>query len=337
MTLAETEFGLSPFPWQGEQWSGLYKAIEQSRLPHAYLFSGIAGVGKAHMALLVAHRLMCSAQSGELACGHCKACQLVKAGSHPDLLLVEPEAHGKAIKIDPIRKVTDFLAKTAQQGGRKVVVLAPAEAMTTAAANALLKSLEEPAGNSHLLLVSHQASGVLSTIRSRCRLLTFGQPPVEQVLPWLTPLVGSRTDPAALLELAGGAPLYASDLLEGENLEHHQALMSGLEALALGQTGPLTLASQWQAQDPIQLLTWIQVWLSQLLRQLQWQVKPGANSVDWALQMLGRGDPAILHRYYEKVGRARSALAGGANPNPQLLLEELVLDWQALCRAMARR
>lgn len=335
MALTDIEFGLSPYPWQNPQWSGLVEAMALDRLPHALLLAGIAGVGKTHLALLLAHKLMCAQATSELACGRCKACQLVMAGSHPDLLLIEPEATGKAIKIDAVRRVTEFLAKTAQQGGRKVVVLAPAEAMTTAAANALLKSLEEPAGSAHLILVSHQASGVLSTIRSRCRLLTFGQPPAALVLPWLAPLTGTRMAPEALLALAGGAPLAATALLEGDNLEQHQGLMLGLEQLALDQMGALELAAQWLAQDPLQLLGWLQVWLSQLLRQLQWASGPQAD-LAWALPLLGRGDVAILHRYYEKVGRARSALAGGSNPNPQLLLEELALDWQALCRAMRR-
>ncbi|UTA46338.1 DNA polymerase III subunit delta' [Simiduia sp. 21SJ11W-1] len=336
MTLTETEFGLSPYPWQGEHWQGLCTAIAQARLPHGLLFSGIAGVGKAHLALLVAHKLMCTPANSELACGRCKSCQLVKAGSHPDLMLIEPEAPGKAIKIDAVRRVTEFLAKTAQQGGRKVVVLAPAEAMTTAAANALLKSLEEPAGDAYLLLVSHQASGVLSTIRSRCRLLSFGQPPAQQVLPWLTPLVGNRIAPELLLDMAGGAPLAATDLLEGDCLENHQGLMKGLEALALGQMGPLELAAQWLAQDHQQLLGWVQVWLSRLLRALQWGAGGEHENLTWAQRLMGRGDPAILHRYYEKVGRARLAFSSGANPNAQLLLEELALDWQALCRAMAK-
>jgi DNA polymerase III subunit delta' len=336
MALIEYEFGLSPYPWQNLHWAALVESMVAHRLPHALLFAGIAGVGKAHLALLVAHKLMClRGDTAELACGHCKSCRLVVAGSHPDLLLIEPEVAGKAIKIDAVRRVTEFLSKTPQQGGRKVVVLAPAEAMTTAAANALLKSLEEPAGEAHIILVSHQTSGVLSTIRSRCRLYTFGQPAPELVLPWLAPLTGSRVTPQELLLLAGGAPLHATALLEGDSLEQHQGLIQGLEQLAHNQLGPLELAAQWLAQDQLQLLRWLQVWLGQLLRCLQWGVGLSSD-LTWAQSALGRGDVAILHRYYEKVGRARLALAGSTNPNAQLLLEELALDWQALCRAMKR-
>jgi len=339
MQLAEFTLGQSPYPWQHERWQTLFEAVSAQKLPHAILFAGVPGVGKTHLAMLLAQRLLCLTAAAELACGKCKACQLMAVGTHPDLLLLEPEAAGKAIKIDAIRQANDFLSKTAQQGGRKLVVIAPAEAMTTGAANALLKSLEEPAGSAHIILVSHQTSAVLSTIRSRCRLLAFGLPAAEVVVPWLTPIAGNRMAPELLLCLAGGAPLAARGLLDGDALEQHQLLVQNLRALAQGQKGPLALASEWLAQDHQQVLSWFQLWISQLLKNLQWQQASNENTetFDWAVSLLGEAGAPVLHRLYEKVGRARQALAGPSNPNTQLLLEEIALDWQALCRAFMRR
>lgn len=327
----------TPLPWQQEIWAQLSRQIQSQRLPHGLLLAGIEGVGKLRLAQVLAQRLLCLTQAAELACGRCKGCQLLAAGTHPDLLVLAPEAAGKAIKIDAVRAANDFLAKTAQQGGRKVVLISPAEAMTTAAANALLKSLEEPAGLSHVILVSHQTSSVLPTIRSRCRLLALGQPPVEQVLPWLTPLCTGRAEPAQLLALAGGAPLAARALLEDDRLERHSQLMRSLDELSGGQMGGLAAAEVWLAQEPLQILRWLQQWLAQLLTRLQLG-QAGQDAVtERVADLLGAASVPLVHRFYDKLSRARQALAGSANPNPQLLLEELALDWQALCRASARR
>ena len=339
MQLAEFALGQSPYPWQLDRWQGLHESVSAQKLPHALLFAGVAGVGKTHLAMLLAQRLLCLTTAAELACGKCKACQLMAVGTHPDLMLLEPEAVGKAIKIDAIRQTNDFLSKTAQQGGRKVVVIAPAEAMTTGAANALLKSLEEPAGRAHIFLISHQTSAVLSTIRSRCRMVAIGLPRPEVVIPWLTPIAGNRISPAALLALAGGAPLAARALLDGDALEQHQQLIQNLKDLAGGKKGPLQLASEWLAQDHQQVLSWFQLWISQVLKSLQWQhdSNDSTETLGWAVSLVGQSGAPVLHRLYEKVGRARQALAGPSNPNAQLLLEELALDWQALCRAFTRR
>lgn len=339
MQLVEYPLDLTPYPWQQPIWQSLQLSMHDDKLPHALLFSGIEGVGKVHLAVLLAHKLMCLTVVSELACGKCKSCLLMAAGSHPDLMLIAPEAEGKAIKIDTIRQVNDFLSKTPQQGGRKVVLITPAEAMTGGAANALLKSLEEPAGRAHIVLVSHQTSAVLSTIKSRCRLVTFGQPAAADVLPWLTPLAGSRVAPATLLALAGGAPLRAKALLDGDALELHAQLLAGLQSLFEGTKGPLDLAGEWLTQDQQQVLRWLQVWVGGLIRNVQWgsDVDQVVDRVAWVDSVFGAGSEVYLHRFYEKVGRARQSLSSGSNPNPQLLMEEIALDWQAMCRVLARQ
>lgn len=339
MNLSEFSLGQSPYPWQLSQWQALRESMVGNKLPHALLFAGVAGVGKSHLAMILAQRLLCLTAATDIACGKCKSCLLMVSATHPDLCLLEPEAAGKSIKIDAIRQTNEFLSKTAQQGGRKVVVIAPAEAMTTGAANALLKSLEEPAGSSHIILVSHQTSSVLSTIRSRCRLVPFGQPDIGTLVPWLAPLAGKRISPLNLLTLAGGAPLTARSLLEGDALEQHQQLMFSLKAVADGQKGPMDLAAEWLAQDHQQVLVWFQLWLTQLLKRLQLQL-PASDEDEhqtWMLSLLGTQGGPLLHRLYEKVGRARQAFAGPSNPNAQLLLEELALDWHALSRVLIRQ
>lgn len=111
-------------------------------------------------------RLLCQQPQGLDACGGCKACMLLKAGSHPDNFVLEPEEADKPIKVDQVRELVAFVVQTAQLGGRKVVLIEPVEAMNVNASNALLKSLEEPSGDTVLLLVTHQPSRLLRLSRA---------------------------------------------------------------------------------------------------------------------------------------------------------------------------
>ena len=153
------------YPWQENLWQQLAGRAQHA---HAYLLHGPAGIGKRALAERLMARLLCLSPSGLDACGNCKSCHLLAAGTHPDNFVLEPEEADKPIKVDQVRELVEFVVQTAQLGGRKVVLLEPAEAMNLNAANALLKSLEEPSGNTVLLLISHQPSRLLPTIKSRC-------------------------------------------------------------------------------------------------------------------------------------------------------------------------
>ena len=141
------------YPWQAALWQQLASRKQHA---HAYLLHGPAGIGKRALAERLRALLLCHAPVGLEACGQCKGCHLLAAGTHPDDFVLEPEEVDKAIRVDQVRELVSFVVQTAQLGGRKVVLLEPVEAMNLNAANALLKSLEEPSGNTVLLLVSHQ-------------------------------------------------------------------------------------------------------------------------------------------------------------------------------------
>ena len=143
------------YPWQKNQWQRLLSQHRQERLPHALLLTGAAGLGKETFARQFAQFLLCKA-AGESVCGQCAGCSLILANNHPDLLMIAPEESGKNIKVDQIRDMSATLNQTAQRAGYQVAIISPAEALNRAAANALLKTLEEPSGRVLLLLVSHQ-------------------------------------------------------------------------------------------------------------------------------------------------------------------------------------
>ncbi len=251
-------------PWLREAWRRLCAA--QTRLPHALLFAGPAGLGKRDLAEALAARLLCNAplEDGH-ACGVCPACRLRLSGNHPDLLRIIPEsdavpaASGDAeateaktekaeksksmqIRIEQIRDLQQALAVTGHQSERRVVLVAPAEAMNVFTANALLKLLEEPPQGCTFVLLSDEPQRLLATIRSRCQQWRIALPSPEDVAQWRQkqPQVSD-----ALLAVNGGMPLDALRIAE----QGGEALLTRFVHDISGPAAddPLKLAGQWES------------------------------------------------------------------------------------------
>jgi len=160
--------------WLAEHRLLLSKQLEQGRLPHAILLAGVAGAGKLALANWLVQVILCRQPERQpdgdvlTPCQNCKSCRLYQQGSYPDFLSLALES--KNIGVDEIRRVSSFVEKTPHLGQYKIVLLPMAEKMTTAAANALLKTLEEPGLSCVLILVSDDLEMLLPTITSRCRL-----------------------------------------------------------------------------------------------------------------------------------------------------------------------
>ena len=151
------------FPWQQKEWRQLCRAKESGRLPHALLFSGLAGIGKTQLADYFSRLLLCQQFQTEYdpKC-QCHSCRLAEGRAHPNVLWITPEKEGQAIKVDQIREVSDFIYQSARQGEYNIVVIHPANQMNVNAANALLKTLEEPPHGSLLILISQYFNRKLS-------------------------------------------------------------------------------------------------------------------------------------------------------------------------------
>ena len=172
------------YPWLASVWHSWLQSFAQQRLAHAWLLSGPLGLGKLELARQMAQMLLCQHPSATGACGLCHSCTLLAHGNHPDLQVLG-EQNEKSLGVDLVRDLIGKLNGSAQLGGAKVMIMVRAERMTESAANALLKSLEEPSGDTVLLLVSHQSSRLLPTIRSRCVQQACPLPSEALSLEWL--------------------------------------------------------------------------------------------------------------------------------------------------------
>ncbi|SMR71654.1 DNA polymerase III subunit delta' [Marinobacterium sediminicola] len=323
-------------PWFMPQWQRLCAQHQSDRLPHALLLSGPNGVGKRDFAQALANQLLCHQPTAQGPCNHCHSCDLRIAGHHPDLVRVAPEAEGKPIKVDQVRLLIDHLHSTAQQGGYRVVIMEPAEALNTSSANALLKILEEPGEKTLLILVCHQPGQLMPTIRSRCQRIDFTTPSAELASEWLTSKLGLDADRSAqLLRLSHGAPLKAFHLYQGDLLEQRKKLMTGLADLLRGRASVTDLALQFNKFDLLQCLDWLNSVLSDIVRmQMTGQSSPRVNpDMSSMLQAVAKqAHSAKIFALADRIQEERVSLMLRQNPNRQLLLERLLLQWSDLAR-----
>jgi DNA polymerase-3 subunit delta' len=328
-----------PYPWQQPQWQHFLQQVEQDRMPHALLLTGQKGIGKWHYAHAMASYLLCMSPRSGLACNECRGCQLIASDTHPDKTVVAPEDSGKQIKIDQIRQLSNTVANTAQQGGRKVVILGPIEQLNINASNALLKNLEEPAADTFFILVSHVISGVMATIRSRCQILSFPVPESQQALSWLQD-VGVSGDVELILDMAAGAPLTAKSLMDNNTVEQLECFYSGL--LDAQQKSPvidINIAKSWLDLELEDTLEWWLQLLNRVIKGCFLASNPSVNAnLPFVKTMVDIQSMAIrfnrqwLFKFMDKLLQAKKQLLQGANPNKQLLLEELLLDWYAIIK-----
>ena len=235
-----------------------WEALQQrrSRLPHALLLIGQKGLGKFALAKDFAASLLCEQplESGE-ACRACLACNWFTQGNHPDFRLLQPEAlaadteleEGKKkpsqqITIDQIRQLEEFFNVGTHRGGLRIIVVNPTEAMNRNAANALLKTLEEPAPSTLFILISSEPQQLLPTIRSRCQLIPVGVPDTTQASAYLAD--AGVADASRWLAMAGGSPRLAIEMARGKQGSWLENLQ--LRLLAGKSNDPLLAATEME-------------------------------------------------------------------------------------------
>lgn len=246
--------------WHQRTWQLLREALAAQQLPHAILIDGPPSIGKREVADALIGAALCDAPVGEGACGNCRACKLLAAGNHPDrvevgLGLTREGKQRREIVVDQIRSLSARLAKTSQFGGLQMALVAPADALNTSAANALLKTLEEPSPASVLILVAGASWRLPATIRSRCRHYPLLPPDRETALAWLAERGATGDAASTALDVSGGVPAAALALLDKEPARNrHRQVHADLDALLHGRGNAHAVATAWADDEPAERL-----------------------------------------------------------------------------------
>lgn len=318
-----------PLPWQIRLWQRAGEWLQSERLPHALLLSGVAGCGKQLFAQAFAALALCRQPEGGRACGKCPSCRQFAAGAHPDYHYLTTAEDKSAILVDQIRELCATLALTSLHGGRKIALLSPADAMNSNAANCLLKTLEEPAPGSLLILVSAQVARLPATVRSRCQKLSMNTPAPQTAVSWLNSQE-TRADWPALLGIAGGGPLLALQLSQTKLVRERLNFYRMLLELQSGQRNPLTCAAELNREPLLLVLRLLQTWTMDLinLAALDGAAPGGLVNKDARGVLQTALKDLNLHALHAYLGRLGQAVVlASTSVNGQLLLEDLLVQW----------
>src|SRR5579859_1700222 len=214
-------------PWLSKEMAALGAAYEADRMPHALLIHEAPGAGGDWLASWIAKRVL---QTGR--------------DSHPDWINVRPTDESKQIRIEQVRELAQELALTSHQGGYKVGVISPADVLNRFAANALLKTLEEPPPRTVLILVVTQPSRLPATILSRCQRIRIRAPARQEAVAWLEASRGPE-DWNAVLDTLGEAPMLASEVDPKAVVQVGQEVRRTLEEVTTGGGDPVATAERW--------------------------------------------------------------------------------------------
>jgi DNA polymerase-3 subunit delta' len=303
----------------------LHRALNAQRLAHAYLFAGPEGIGKRLVAMALVRAIYCAQGEG---CGNCAACRKVDHRNHPDIHFLEPD--GTSIKIDQVRGLQRELNFKPLEAPCKVGLIDHAEQMTTGAANALLKTLEEPPGRALLILLTSQPQRLLETIRSRCQPLNFTRHPQERIQAALEQKLGlAETEAHILAALSDGSFKKAFGKDRDLYLQRRRDLLKTLTGLSAGSILPVldfaeSLASE--KTDLPDILEIFQAFYRDVLLSLHLRDENSLVNLDLIekVQRVARREkvPAVLVKL-EALADARKHLE--RNVNRQLAMEVLLL------------
>ncbi|QOJ23659.1 MAG: DNA polymerase III subunit delta' [Gammaproteobacteria bacterium] len=339
------------YPWQQAIWQKLLHS--RSLWGHALLLKGKKGTGKYDFARRLAKSLLCTAPAANRqACGQCASCGWFEQNGHPNFYQIVPEAFAavasetaekeesddkssastkksasQQIGIEQIRKLNDFVYLTGHQSGYKIILIYPAEAMNTAAANALLKKLEEPPENVLFISVTHQPQHLLPTIRSRCQQLAMPLPDVATSLAWLRQQ--GVTDPEECLAAAGYSPLLALQLAQGDNAQSFEQFIR--QVADPKRLDPLLLAEALQQNSLPVVVNWLQKWCYDLISyRTTGKVRYFLTQLPAIQALSDQLDPLACGTFFRELNNKQKL---AHHPlNPRLFLEDLFIAYAALAR-----
>ncbi|HEX5421419.1 MAG TPA: hypothetical protein VFY39_15610 [Gammaproteobacteria bacterium] len=320
-------------PWLAGPLARLEAARASERLAHGWLIKGPAGLGKINLALVFARRLLegvdPKAEEPPLAADEAAAASGARhapADHDPDLHWLFPEEDKRTISVEQVRDVIEALSLKGFRGQDKVLIVESAEAMTGAAANALLKTLEEPTQRTYLLLVSHQPERLLPTIRSRCQSLAVPRPPASLIADWLGM---KQAEIGEALLVAGGAPFRVLELVARDKNSLFVELRDKMNLVSRNKLDAQSVADEWLKKDAGLALEWL---ISRIQLAIRQRLAPGDSKAvtDWGEDPLHNAWQALsLDALFDRLRTAERLLDQlGSGINTELALRVLLLGFQ---------
>lgn len=318
-------------PWLEPYLAKLNRYIESGRLPNALLIlsDSVSGL---HLINHFANKLYCSQSLQGQACGECGPCKMFNAGSYPDFFILQPEQDTKTIKIDAIRKMSQSLALASQFNAPRIVIISPAQVMTLQAANALLKTLEEPADNTTLILLADKPSSVPATIRSRCQQISIDKVNFSIAKQWLSDQGCEEAD--TYMALANNEPLLAKQMWQEEALVVRNEFFEHFSKLFSGKISPVDFAAKCMQQKTQPLVTWLLSWLTDTIKVSQKVDKKHLSNTDLYPHLQDLAGQLNLVKLYGLLDQLNTQLQlQSGQVNQQLLFESFAVD----CYSQSKR
>jgi len=318
---AAAPFDIDAVGWLAQARARIAASVAQDRAPQALLVHDAPGAGGSQLALWVARLLLCTSE--QRPCGRCNGCQAVLHERHPDLMELRLEEDSQQIKVDQVRALTQELALASHQGGWRVALIDPADALNRNAANSLLKTLEEPSPRTLLVLVAQQPSRLPATIHSRCLRVRINPPSRADALAWLA-LHGSGGDWNAVLDLIGDAPLMAAAMDPVAVGQLRDETVAALRELAGGGGDAAATADRWTRSGLELRLACFEKWLTERIRGRlgatpdSVKLRPGSHAPGG----ITVSNPVRLFEALDRLRDFRASLAGSMNRS--LALESLL-------------
>ena len=300
------------YPWQREQWDSCIARLNRGRLPHALLVHGEAGLGIVRFAEELTRALLCGSEKKP--CGSCRGCLLHASGNHPDFREIKAQKEGGEIRIRQIRELLPFVQTARHYDTFKTVLLRDADMMNRAAANGLLKMLEEPPPGTVLVLTSHHAFRLPATVRSRCQAVRLYCPDPDQARAWLV-ATASLSEAEAERRLAGcnWRPLHALDVGPDGALTRED-FRNDIAGLIRGQGSVVDISEKWQEISAAVTHRWLLEIAEETIRR---GIKKGQ----------GRLFLRKLFNFHDR--QKRRCLLLKVPLNPRVQLESALVEWQS--------
>lgn len=314
---------LELYPWQHDAWQSWQHYLSQAKVPHALLIHGRYGCGIDDFALRLCCSLLCYSDNNSKPCLKCDGCHFFMAGNHPDCLVIEAEQD--QIKIEQVRSAIDFLQLSCHYPCHKVVLFKEVDNLNYAAANSLLKTLEEPPEESVILMTCRQPSALLATIRSRCQRIHIREPGTEAI-DWLADRLSiSEVEAQQKLAFTHNSPLVA--LEETSDKSDKLLFYNELKQWENKEIPTHELVDHWHDKPASEIQQWLLEYLQNTVSKLAKEmISDSSNSVS-NRNNLGN---LLYWLYRRQIERCRYAKQ---NINPRLLLEGSLLEWRKAYRS----